>query len=68
MATKVQYPFISPDGRRIYVVSYYDSAVAIFELDDQGNYQFMQAIRDCLPYDEVFSDNESVKIKINLSF
>jgi hypothetical protein len=49
-------------------VSYYDSAVAIFELDDQGNYQFMQAIRDCLPYDEVFSDNESVKIKINLSF
>jgi hypothetical protein len=48
----------SPDARRIYVVSYYDSAVAIFELDDQGNYQFMQAIRDCLPYDKVFIEKE----------
>jgi len=57
---------VSSDGRRIYVVSYYDSALAIFEQDDQGTYQFKRAIRDGLPYDEVFSDKESIKTKDKL--
>jgi 6-phosphogluconolactonase (cycloisomerase 2 family) len=57
---------VSPDGRRVYVVSYYDSAVAIFEQDAQGHYQFIRAIRDGLPYDKVFSDEKSVKIKDKL--
>jgi len=57
---------VSPDGRRVYVVSYYDSAVAIFEQDEQGSYQFIQAIRDGLPFEDVFSDKESVKKKDKL--
>ncbi|MCJ8321235.1 MAG: lactonase family protein [Colwellia sp.] len=57
---------ISPDGRRVYVVSFYDSAVAIFEQDEHGSYQFIRSIRDGLPYDEVFSDKESVKKKDKL--
>jgi len=57
---------VSPDGRRVYVVSFYDSAVAIFEQDEQGSYQFIRAIRDGLPYDQVFSDKESVKRKDKL--
>jgi 6-phosphogluconolactonase (cycloisomerase 2 family) len=57
---------VSPDGQRIYVVSYYDSAVAIFEQDEQGSYQFIQALRDGLPYEDVFSDKESVKKKDKL--
>ena len=57
---------VSSDGRRIYVVSYYDSAVAVFEQDEQGSYQFIRAIRDGLPYDEIFSDNESLKTKDKL--
>ncbi|NQZ07127.1 MAG: beta-propeller fold lactonase family protein, partial [Algicola sp.] len=51
---------------RAYVVSFYDSAVVIFEQDEQGSYQFIQAIRDGLPYEEVFSDEESVKTKDKL--
>ena len=57
---------VSPDGRRVYVVSFYDSAVAIFEQDEHGSYQFVEAIRDGLPYGEVFSDDESVKAKDKL--
>jgi len=57
---------VSPDGRRVYVVSFYDSAVAIFEKDEQGSYQFKRAIRDGLPYEQVFSDKESVKKKDKL--
>ena len=57
---------LSPDGRRAYVVSFYDSALAIFEQDEQGNYQFLQAIRDGLPYEEVFSEDELVKLKDKL--
>ncbi len=57
---------VSSDGRRIYVVSYYDSAVAIFEQDEQDNYQFIKAIRDGLPYEDVFSDKKSVKEKDKL--
>jgi len=50
----------SPDGHCVYVVSYYDSAVAIFERDEKGSYQFKQVIRDGLAYEDVFSDEESV--------
>jgi len=57
---------VSSDGRYIYVVSYYDSAVAIFEQDEQGNFQFLRAIRDGLPYEDVFSNKESVKVKDKL--
>ncbi|WP_019026207.1 lactonase family protein [Colwellia piezophila] len=57
---------VSPDGRRVYVVSYYDSAVAIFEQDEQGTYQFIRAIRDGLPYKDVFSDKKSVQEKDKL--
>jgi 6-phosphogluconolactonase (cycloisomerase 2 family) len=57
---------ISSDGHRVYVVSYYDSAVTIFEQDEQGGYQFKRTIRDGLPYDEVFSDEELVKRKDKL--
>jgi len=57
---------VSSDGHRVYVVSYYDSAVTIFEQDEQGSYQFKRTIRDGLPYDEVFSDKESVKGKDKL--
>jgi len=57
---------VSSDGHRVYVVSYYDSAVTIFEQDKQGRYQFKRTIRDGLPYDEVFSDKESVKGKDKL--
>ncbi|MFT5294766.1 MAG: 6-phosphogluconolactonase (cycloisomerase 2 family) [Colwellia sp.] len=57
---------LSPDGRRAYVVSFYDSALVIFEQDEQGNYQFLQAIRDGLPYEEVFSEDELVKLKDKL--
>jgi DNA-binding beta-propeller fold protein YncE len=57
---------LSSDGRRAYVVSFYDSALVIFEQDKQGIYQFIHAIRDGLPYEEVFSDKESVKAKDKL--
>lgn len=57
---------VSPDGGRVYVVSFYDSAVAIFEQDEQGSYQFIRAMRDGLPYEEVFSNEESVKTKDKL--
>jgi|GEM_PF-2644878 len=57
---------ISPDGRRAYVASYYDSAVAIFERDDQGEFQFLHTLRDDLPYEYVFSDEKSVKKKDKL--
>lgn len=57
---------LSSDGYHAYVVSYYDSALTIFEQDKQGNYQFKRVIRDGLPYEQVFSDEESVKAKDKL--
>jgi DNA-binding beta-propeller fold protein YncE len=57
---------VSSDGRRVYVASFYDSAVVLFEKDQQGDYQFIQVIRDGLPYQEVTSNEASVKIKDKL--
>jgi DNA-binding beta-propeller fold protein YncE len=57
---------LSSDGHRAYVVSFYDSAVAIFERDEQENYQFIRSIRDGLPYEDVFSEKESVRAKDTL--
>ena len=57
---------LSPDGRRVYVVSFYDSALTIFEQNEQGHYQFLQVIRDGLPYEEVFSEESSIKKKDKL--
>jgi DNA-binding beta-propeller fold protein YncE len=57
---------LSSDGHRAYIVSFYDSAVAIFERDEQENYQFIRSIRDGLPYEDVFSDKESVRAKDTL--
>jgi 6-phosphogluconolactonase (cycloisomerase 2 family) len=57
---------LSPDGRRAYVVSFYDSALVIFEQNEQGSYQFVQVIRDGLPYEEVFSEEYSVNEKDKL--
>jgi len=57
---------LSADGRRVYVVSFYDSALTVFEQNEQGNYQFVQVIRDGLPYEDVFSEEISVKKKDKL--
>ncbi|NQZ90075.1 MAG: beta-propeller fold lactonase family protein [Colwellia sp.] len=57
---------LSPDGRRVYVVSFYDSALTVFEQNEQGNYQFLQVFRDGLPYEEVFSEESSIKKKDKL--
>ncbi|NQZ83038.1 MAG: beta-propeller fold lactonase family protein [Colwellia sp.] len=58
---------VAPDGKRVYVVSYYDSALTVFEKNKQGDFEFIKAIRDGLPYEDVFSEEEAVKIKDKLA-